>query len=102
MILTRRGAPNWTAWIFSRPAEVFRRNDKRAAATAAAPFPELAQIRRCTGTLVPMTWTLYAFLALLGFGIIALISYLVRLNRQSRRVARRLDYSKMREWKDDD
>lgn len=49
-----------------------------------------------------MNWTLYAFLALLGFGIIALISYLVRLNRQSRRVARRLDYSKMREWKDDD
>lgn len=49
-----------------------------------------------------MTWTLYAFLALLGIGIIALISYLVRLNRESRRLARRLDYSKMREWKDED
>lgn len=48
-----------------------------------------------------MSWQFYAFLGLLVLGAVALVSYLVRLNRESRRVARRLDYSKMREWKDE-
>ncbi len=49
-----------------------------------------------------MGWQFYAFLALAIVGAAALISYLVRLNRESRRVARKLDYSKMREWQDED
>lgn len=49
-----------------------------------------------------MGWQFYLFFVLLGIGAIALVSYLVRLNRESRRVARRLDYDKMREWKDED
>lgn len=49
-----------------------------------------------------MDWKFYLFLSLLAIGAIALVTYLVRLNRESRRIARRLDYSKMREWKDED
>ena len=49
-----------------------------------------------------MSWQFYAITVLLVLGVVALISYLVRLNRESRRVARKLDYSRMREWKDED
>lgn len=49
-----------------------------------------------------MTWQFYAIIVLLVLGVVALVSYLVRLNRESRRVARKLDYSRMREWKDED
>lgn len=49
-----------------------------------------------------MSWQFYAITVLLVLGLIALASYLVRLNRESRRISRQLDYSRMREWKDED
>lgn len=45
---------------------------------------------------------LWWIIALLVLGVVALVSYLVRLQRQSRELAKKLDYSNMREWKDED
>ena len=41
-------------------------------------------------------------LILLGFGLIVLVSYLVRLQRQSKQIEKQLDYSKMRKWEDEE
>ena len=44
----------------------------------------------------------HVFILLAVFAVIAFIGRLVNLFRQSREVEKTLDYSKMREWKDDD
>jgi len=49
-----------------------------------------------------MSTTFWVFIVLLILGAVALASYLVRLQRQSRDIERKLDYSKMREWRDED
>lgn len=49
-----------------------------------------------------MSITFWVFLGLLALGAVALVSYLVRLQRESREIERKLDYSKMREWRDED
>jgi hypothetical protein len=41
-------------------------------------------------------------IALLGAGALALVAYLVRLVRQGREADRSVDYSKLREWDEDD
>ena len=42
------------------------------------------------------------FIAVAIFGVLALIGRLLSLFRQSRRIEKKLDYSKMREWQDDE
>ena len=49
-----------------------------------------------------MNTTLWLFLIVAIFAILAFISYMVRLLKKSRQIEKNLDYSKMREWKDDD
>lgn len=40
--------------------------------------------------------------AILGLAAALLIAWIVRLQRKSRAIEKTLDYSKMKEWKDDD
>lgn len=40
--------------------------------------------------------------AILGLAAILLIAWIVRLQRKSRAIEKTIDYSKMKEWKDDD
>ena len=40
--------------------------------------------------------------AILALAVALLAGYLRRLFRRSREIEKRIDYSKMREWKDDD
>ncbi len=40
--------------------------------------------------------------AILGLAAILLIGWIGRLQRKSRQIEKEIDYSKMREWKDDD
>lgn len=49
-----------------------------------------------------MTSTAWWIIGLLVLGAVALISYFVRLQRESRRIAKTLDHSKMRKWQDED
>ena len=49
-----------------------------------------------------MSITFWIFIGLLVLGALALVNYLVRLQRESRKIERKLDYSKMREWRDED
>lgn len=39
---------------------------------------------------------------ILGLAAILLIAWIVRLQRKSRALEKTIDYSKMKEWKDDD
>jgi hypothetical protein len=39
---------------------------------------------------------------ILGFAAALLIAWIVRLQRRSREIEKTLDYSKMKEWKDDE
>ncbi|MDZ7786972.1 MAG: hypothetical protein U5K73_02195 [Halofilum sp. (in: g-proteobacteria)] len=39
---------------------------------------------------------------ILGLAAALLIAWIVRLQRRSREIEKTLDYSKMKEWKDDD
>jgi type II secretory pathway pseudopilin PulG len=41
-------------------------------------------------------------LAILGVAAALMIAYIRRLQRKSREIDKRLDYSKMKTWKDDD
>ena len=41
-------------------------------------------------------------LAILGLAAILLVVYIGRLQEKSRQIEKRTDYSKMKEWKDDD
>ena len=41
-------------------------------------------------------------LAILGLAAVLLVGWIGRLQRKSRRIEKDLDYSKMREWKDED
>ena len=41
-------------------------------------------------------------LAILGLAAILLVGYIGRLQQKSREIDKRTDYSKMKEWKDDD
>lgn len=49
-----------------------------------------------------MSTGLLAVIAVLGLAAALLAAYLVRLFRRSRELEKRIDYSKMKEWKDDD
>jgi FtsZ-interacting cell division protein ZipA len=40
--------------------------------------------------------------AILGLAAVLLVGWIGRLQRKSRRIEKTLDYSKMREWKDED
>ena len=40
--------------------------------------------------------------AILGLAVVLLIGYISRLQQKSREIDKRIDYSKMKEWKDDD
>ncbi len=40
--------------------------------------------------------------AILGLAAVLLIAWIVRLQRKSRALEKTIDYSKMKEWKDDD
>ena len=44
----------------------------------------------------------HVFILLAIFAVIAFIGRLVNLFRQSREIEKTIDYSKMREWKDDE
>lgn len=41
-------------------------------------------------------------LVVLGAAALALVAWIVRLQRKSRSIEKTLDYTKMKEWKDDD
>lgn len=41
-------------------------------------------------------------LTILGLALVLLIAFIVRQERKTRRVERNLDYSKVREWDDDE
>jgi len=41
-------------------------------------------------------------IAILALGLVLLACYMARLLRKSREVSKRIDYSKMQEWRDDD
>ena len=45
---------------------------------------------------------LLIILAILGLAAVLLVGWIGRLQRKSREIEKTLDYSKMREWKDDD
>lgn len=49
-----------------------------------------------------MSTGLVATIAVLALAVILLAAYLTRLFRRSRELEKRIDYSKMKEWKDDD
>lgn len=49
-----------------------------------------------------MSTGLLATIAVLVLAVALLAAYLVRLLRRSRELEKRIDYSKMQEWKDDD
>lgn len=49
-----------------------------------------------------MSLRLLIVIAILGLAVGLLIGYMRRLFRRSRELEKRIDYSKMREWKDDD
>jgi NhaP-type Na+/H+ or K+/H+ antiporter len=49
-----------------------------------------------------MSLRLLIVIAILGLTVGLLIGYMRRLFRRSRELEKRIDYSKMREWKDDD
>lgn len=49
-----------------------------------------------------MSTGLLAMIAVLALAAALLAAYLVRLFRRSRELEKRIDYSKMQEWKDDD
>ncbi|HUO81339.1 MAG TPA: hypothetical protein VM616_00605 [Gammaproteobacteria bacterium] len=49
-----------------------------------------------------MSTTLWVFGLVALIGLIAFVSYMRRLFRESREAEKRLDYSKMRKWEDED
>lgn len=49
-----------------------------------------------------MSATLWIFLAVGLIALIAFVSYMRRLFRESREAEKRMDYSKMRKWEDED
>ena len=51
---------------------------------------------------IAMTLRLLIVIAILVLAVALLAGYMRRLFRRSREVEKRIDYSKMREWKDDD
>lgn len=44
----------------------------------------------------------WIFLILLILGLLALMSYMRRQFKKSREIEKKIDYSKIRKWKDDD
>lgn len=49
-----------------------------------------------------MSTTLWVFVLIAAIALIAFVSYMRRLFRESREAEKRLDYSKMRRWEDED
>lgn len=49
-----------------------------------------------------MSATLWIFLAVAVVALVAFVNYMRRLFRESREAEKRLDYSKMRKWEDED
>ena len=49
-----------------------------------------------------MSHPIVIIVVILGLAAALLIAWIVRLQRKSRAIEKTLDYSKMKEWKDDD
>lgn len=49
-----------------------------------------------------MSSPLLTIVMILGLAAALLVAWIVRLQRRSREIEKTLDYSKMKEWKDDD